>query len=394
AGTPEALASMTCGGARACTLELFDRARAVAPFTRRTVALTDLPQADLASDNVTGVQPELMNRGHAYDLAVDGARVFVSTPAEASGFVRCEQRLDHPSRLRVFDAETLAEVASATVGPCLGALGADPFGPGALGAFIDRDGEWTLARFDAEAVRVDARTIRALSPVHTSPGYTVDRLLVLDTRAEIAVLFRPAESAPESSIVTIHDARTLEEKWRTALGAQRLGAGLRADGDVLLTLIPVLRLVQSIDLEGRQLANRELFGFDEGRENVAHDVLPLEPPGAERLLVGQGTRKLVHLAQDGLQTTIAPLSSDADLTRVERWPADPSLMLVAGSLRRDGRPLREAEVALYDAVHRRFLPGAWPVGGGIVSRIAVDGANRVFLLLPWSGALVRLEPTP
>jgi hypothetical protein len=394
AGHPEALVAMTCEAERTCSLELFDPTRAVAPFTIHSVALTNLPQVDFAVDSVAGVQPDMLNRGLAYDLAVAGDRAFVSAPGRGSGAPRCHGRIDLPSRLRVFDVESLEELeelATSTVGACLGALGRDLHGAGVLGVFHDlADSEWKLARFDRDAELVEAVTIPRLSPSLAPPGFTIDRLLPLEARGEVALLFRPVADALATSIVTIHDARTLAEKWRTELGSQHVGAGLRLDGDdVLLTLVPELRLLQTIDLVGRRLAS-ERIGIDDGRENTAHDLLVLGPD-ADRVIVAQGARKLLHLTREGLRTTSTPLSTDADLTRVERWPASPSLLLVAGTIRSVGR-LRRAELALYDPAAKRFLPGAWPVGGGLVSRIVADDAGRAFLLLPWSGTLVRLDP--
>jgi hypothetical protein len=63
--------------------------------------------------------------------------------------------------------------------------------------------------------------------------------------------------------------------------------------------------------------------------------------------------------------------------------------LLVGLTGKDDR--KRAYIALYDSEDPHFLHGMKEIGHGAVSALEVDRLGRVWALLPWSAAIVRIE---
>jgi hypothetical protein len=91
-----------------------------------------------------------------------------------------------------------------------------------------------------------------------------------------------------------------------------------------------------------------------------------------------------------------PFERDLACTVAQVWPDDPRLAIVGGSVA--SASSRDAMVTLFDPGSEspprppRFVPGLQRIGFGVPSRMVGDAKGRIWTLLPWSGALVRIAP--
>ncbi|MBI2377160.1 MAG: hypothetical protein HYV07_24380 [Deltaproteobacteria bacterium] len=96
--------------------------------------------------------------------------------------------------------------------------------------------------------------------------------------------------------------------------------------------------------------------------------------------VAVGTRGEWEGESASLEEPVAPFA-------IAEWPADPALALIAGTTIEG----HIARISFMEVVEHRYLPGALDIGEGIVSRARIVGRD-VWLLLPWTGQVVRVSP--
>ncbi len=327
------------------------------------------------------IQPHVLSRGYAWDLAAIGRRALVSVPSAPprEGCVPGEA-----SGLVIIDGDRMQVTGTATAPPCLMRLTVDASGDGLVGLFADGD-QWLLGAFDAEgrrvgpAVRADPRvTGDAGDPQPRTTEWNAIELL----RTPDGWLVVWQQSAPDGgSVVAAYDA-ALALRWRTWVPDVKLtSARLHAAGTAILTTMDGGELL-SVQLATGAVSL--LLRLD-GRSGRAAAFVYNGLLRSGELLVTTGVPPALFVVDQSGSIASESLIYDADtnpLTPV-LVPWAPEQVLVFG-LTLD----RNATVSTFLPEERRFLPGTKDLGPGPVSEVVVDRFERIWGLKAWTGEVV------
>ncbi|MCK6551578.1 hypothetical protein L6R52_37445, partial [Myxococcota bacterium] len=375
-----------------------------APFTVDRVKVVEAAR-DVLPDWLTFnglLVPDLMFEGWVHDLElVDGRVVALAGDGTFGG--PCRAGFTRGSNLHFFDPATLALTGTATTPQCLTAIAADPEYPAIFGVFTAA-GEWRVGKFDATgrllaSAPVDARTTAGPGEPRrvTFRDHRVLDVEVLPARDLVAVLFNPeADTGKEGNggnVVFTYDRTTLERRggWDYPDGQRWVMTAV--DDHTLALARNDARAIEWLDVDsgplGASAPLRRLDGVfnDDSLLDVAHH------PASGTLLVAA--------TRDPLLFTVTPRGAargrahvfDVDAAPVTAlpWPPDPTRALVAGIVG-TGED-RRAVVTRFDPTRPSFDSGTWDLGWGAPTKMLSDDEGHIFVLLPWSGDLVRLTPT-
>jgi hypothetical protein len=346
--------------------------------------------------------PDVMSEGWAHDLELVGGYVAVVVGDGTFGGP-CRGDYSRTVRVELWDPQTLTLASTATVPPCLTAI-ASLGGSGFVGAYSS-ERAWRLGRFDVTgrlvaSAPIDDRTTRGAGEPRlvTRPGHRVLDVEHLAGAGVVAVLFNldgdDGKTGDGGNIVFTYDVETLARRGGFENPDGQRWVMTPVDDRTLALPRNDARAIEWLDVITGPLSTsaplRRLDGVfgDDSLLDVALDA--------------SSTRLLVAGTRNPLLYTVAPRGAalgrahvfDRDVAPVTmtRWPRDPALTLVAGVSGTGDEP--RAEVMLLDAARPAFLAGTWDVGWGMPTKLVTDEEGRIFVLLPWSGALVRLTPRP
>jgi hypothetical protein len=293
------------------------------------------------------------------------------------------------SRFAFVDPETLAVTATVAAPECTVQIAKDPTGPGFLAA---HGGPVRLiSRFDAQG---NLQMTRAIDAPPLDADHWIFGIYTSADPPRILTAFN-AEVRPGRDTATGYmadvDPETLELRALTGNIAGRVEVyGTAGPGKVAATeeLADSLRVYEP-GLDRYELLS--LWGLCSRARRISPYALVRQDSTGFVVLPAAGTdvQALFALDLDPMPPRCAAVSSwevAADATAAIEWPEDRSLVLVGLVENR-----MRAFAALADTRARRFLPGAVEIGRGQVSDPVSDG-RRVFLLLPWSAEIVRVEP--
>lgn len=380
------VAALQCSAPRQCRLSVYPPA-SEPPFEIARVDL--LPGETFAPSVLNGraVLNTRMHSGSVFDLAVLSDVVVVAHTGGPSPFACPQSGLTY-TQLELLDPDALATIGTTTAPPCLTRLIAD--GDELIGVHGDA-GSLRLSRFDSRG-----------------------RALVIGPPGPASVL---ASTHIPAGPLLVGDPPRLQVlyEWTDAYAAgSEPGYLLYAYDPVTLAVVHSDRVTH-----GRAYAftgsgaSQVAIADEESHEVVLFDVDARAEAGRVEIPIFAGVtrRDITMLSQHDLRfvaatphdqpsVRIAGAAPEASVVLTERraaphatiaWPPDPKLALVAGLAdTSDGR--FESVVSLVDTTTGRVLPGAWVVGSGAVTRMHADRAGRVWLVLGWSGDIVRLTP--
>ncbi len=405
-GVEPSIEQLSCGGESACLYDLYANLDPDnAPFETDTVRLFDAPpfvHTGLRRSAVPVPRARLRYTGYALDMIVLGARVLVVVTHDNTPNQECAGLL--PRQLFAYDVDSLERVRSSTVPACMTQLLPDPSGDGFLATFA-LDGEWHVGRFDERGRMLQARPVDGRSmPGPSEPvklafvDFEPADVALVDGGRWMAALFdrrRDFDMTMPRSIVTLHDTTTMEMVARHELEGVEDARSLTVQGDQLVLASPFTHRVLWIDALSGDLVDAlavqqdtlKLSSFSTISTNRDESLLLVGVTGGERALMA------IRGGSSGEIRRMVFFDREVDTFAQTPWPSDPSRFVIGGiSLTPKGEWV--GVIGFNEPEQSRFSPDTWEIGAGLVSQLEADDAGRIFALLPWVPALVRLTPKP
>jgi hypothetical protein len=316
-------------------------------------------------------------RGYLTGLAIAGDRVVVARELTGPrGWDSCP-----PEQRGVFELIEVADATSAgttTAPPCVADLAA---GPSGTVVALSGGAAPSVVRVDREG-RVTAAA--SLEDPARNPGQLPVRLFATQTR--LLVLFTEPQEGPVTSTILELDPRSLAPLRSVAVSERVLVMGRDLDGEVtfITDVVDVLYALIG-DQPARQ---RPLWSLCSSGIRMRPTAV-VAHPATQRLVItadindAQPVFSLDPLAR--CRPAVFPWF-DADATSAIAWPAAPELLLIGLTTQ------ARASAALFDPATSRFVSAELELGHGVPSAPAIDGAGKVWLMLPWIADVVRVEP--
>lgn len=326
------------------------------------------------------LQPHVLARGYAWDLAPIGRRALVSVPV-APPRETCDGAVD--GELVILDGDRRQVVGTATAPPCLTRL--SPAGDAVLGLFV-RGGHWFLGRFDADgrlltSARADPRpTGDASSP---SPG--VDEWLAMGLVPTPAGWVAAWQEVPPDggSVVFGFDA-ALAPTWRAWLPGVRVTSLRPTTGDRVA--LGTTESGEILHFDARTGARLAPVRIDARNGRPVVFLYDTSPAGDVRLVTSGTPPALFSVTSRG------DVIGEALLYDREAYPQlaiplpwAPEQAMVFGLT-----PDRMGTISTYLVEERRFLPGTRDFGPAPAARAVADAQQRIWVLQAWTGEVVLL----
>lgn len=323
--------------------------------------------------------PYAIRSGHLGDLVLTDELVLVTSLVGSNGGAGACRHHAVGQRVHVYDRASLAPRAEIPLPRC--AWGLHQTRPGEfMGFTVDGPTEQVLAlSFSLAEGTVRTATIAAVgfdsSFVASALRLEDDRSVVLVTSPLLGrglLLFVDHQgrglssvsvnNAEFSGLTAYRDGFVVTESWNDSF------MYFDAEGRVLAT-VPV-----------PERASRSL-GDPHLHRPSGSVAVPIARDVRQVAVMGSGfellPRRLLHYERAAAPTALAD------------WPPDPRL-LVAGVVVQGPAPV--TFLARLDPVAGHYLPGVVEVGPGAASVMRTDPEGRVYVLLSWTGLLVRLTP--
>lgn len=386
---PYAVASAACG---VCDLDVHISRSSPPPFDLQRVTLRD--GVEQYVDRYAGGQSAVLlaralRRGWAHDFVVLDDRIVATVIAGDEGNPGCAVWQSEPMYFAFVDPVTMTRTGTASAPVCLQRLQPDPIAGGFIGTHTIGD-EWFVTRFDR-----DGRTLVSTS-LDTDLGSAartnaITELVVLEDIGRVVVVAALGPDAASGRLrINVFDLQTL-----AFLGRSDEGGIDEATSASVIAPSTVVAIVEDI---------QQLFYFDVVQLKLTKRVsvpapisvtdqpfdLWRDPMTGLDLLGAKGTSDMYIYANEGPPIQRSVFDSDAAAMRLHPWPGPSRRLLVAGTF--EGRHV--ASVTFFDVDAQRFVPGSWPVGGGVINRVRPDSAGRLWALLPYVPELIRLDPIP
>ena len=329
-----------------------------------------------------------LRRGQAYDLVVLEERVIVATRAGAEVEHLCSFQSNVPTKLWTIDPkDSLATTATTSwlAAPCTRDLTRDPMSAGFLATYADPSGAgMRLGRFTADGVPT---TTVAIDAPRDPRSERVLELVVLEEAGVVALLTQPHDNDDTHDLVTFDldelqrlDREPTPHAWdpRVMTAAGATDVAITREGH------PVAWYAAA-GTRAPEFSSADMGSVFEGSVMTAFhhpssDVLVVTKVGEIDLYLVDRTANRV----DGR----ALFEVNGDLVAAAEWPSDPRVVLATGLDDRQG-----GFIVLVDPVKRRILPGTWPIGHGVVRRIRRGAGDQLWMVLGWSGEIIRLTPS-
>lgn len=323
----------------------------------------------------------------AFDMIIAGGRIYASAALDGQARVRCGDGVSAPpTLLHAIDPQTLSPLWSRPAPPCLSFL--IPFEGGFAGLFPEpARGAWAIARFDASGTLTSTAP---LSPSHLQIGR--DRLRALLPAEDGAQLFFASFDAGQwRSRLLALDARSLELEQELAFpGRVRAIDGAGAKKLVAVADEEVNGWLHRIDLQGGSVEQTRfwpsgLVSIHSFINDVRHDPTS----GSDVFLVGRDLEEAYVWSEDRYER-VSFYQRRIQPGRMTELPGAGGLFVVSGVTPED-EGASESVLFVLDAVHRRILPGITALGVdvGPAVQLRTDEEGRVFILLGWTGELIR-----
>ncbi len=386
----------TADAERQCRIHIYRDARNVpAPFTAlRKKWAEGGPLVPAFVNERVWIGARSMRTGYASGMTLLDGRVIVSGPSAEDEF-KCTV---DSGLFYLIDAESLDTRIVPGVG-CAQALSADPGGQTFLGAHAVQNG-WQIGRFDRDGRLLDSKPVgdaevnQTELPTGFSLGFRPEVILRPPDSEEVWLVMydnRNETNLPGTIVIPI-DPETLVARppvklseWRRSFSA----AVTRSDEYAIVAEISAS--VGWFDNGASEPSVSHQVPEEDIVKNVLYTLLPLGPD--RLLLTARGYAPAMVVDRDGTIERMAhPAGEEAQvMMRLADWDG-PIKLAVGMQTINDGR--REAIVALLDSENDRFLPGAWVIGDGMPSFTQTDALGRHYVLLPWFGDIVRIDPHP
>lgn len=366
-GPSEALRSFECDG---CRIDLYARPSAarVTPLSIDKVQLFPVTPIDKV--------PEAPHEGYLSDLLIEGERLVVSHRRGLRNGSGCSQ-VSNGSAIEFVDKGSLEPIGTASVAGCLTRLTDDPAGPGFLGITRRPSGSYLL-RFDDDGTIQQSQLL--------SPDYQGIPSDLLSTADPPRVVLAVRANGARTSTVVVFDGLDFAELARVPIDSRVESLG---PGPDRLVVIGDNGNFHYLDPERGVLVGGVTIGTGLGVGKKADELLFL--PQAERLLAldgGDRSGVTVTTKTDPVASTAFYLDN-AVTVAAALWQPRYDRALVSVVLR-GGR--HTASLALFDVLESRFLPEAFDVGEGPLTRMVTDQDGRVYGLFPWSAEVAQITP--
>lgn len=329
------------------------------------------------------VSNDLIEHTELFDVVATSEAVFVTHLTDPNGRAHCAKADDDPTTLARFDLETGAKIDAAPTLTCLHQLRRDA--DGFAGVYFDDTNHFGVARFDANGVLTSSSTLGGRLP---TTSYDIGRL---DYAAELDRLVLLARSETDGvALVIVPDDLTIEREVTFPYETCR---ELSVDGTTaVITCAPAFMPADIIRFDIRDGRTIEEGTFVPGRIiRSAFSFTDLYAPGGDPVIAVTRDLRSIRTWGGGDQFGSAGhYESYAEPGRLGPWRPDSSLVLVTGMklANEDGPPYNT--INLYDRTHRRLRPGTWSVGESVIAGLSWDDNDRLWLLLPMTGELVRI----
>lgn len=397
---PDAAVGLSCrlplvDGDRTCRVVAYVRAEASAlaldevVVDRRTVV--EDPQVELPSvlERFSHINPEDAFRSVAFGLAIDAEGAPWVSTVEGRDEVDCTTpRSPRAGRLQRFDPASLERVGSSTAPPCLQALLPDPEPTRGrlLGLHVEDDG-WAVSRFDAQGRVIATERLPDSGP--TRDVWTAGLLHAPARASDAGLVVALSRTTPERRVdlyeLSATDLSVVRRRAVEAVTTYRVTLG--PDGRLRAGLSGADRWLARLDLDepGRDVLvplERPLL-----RDNVAFMDVVAHGDVDAYALSRDMTSVRIHDGVEQVSTTYFERATQA--VRLGPWPADPTRLAHVG-LSRTPDSRWEALLYLVDPARRRLLPGHVVIGEGVATEMRADANGWLWVLLGWSGELVRV----
>lgn len=388
---PVARAAYTCLEPAPCELHVHAGGAPPAPFEiARRQLVEGEPYLPGRLDRLGVLTTDDVADGHLLELLVlPGAVVVSRTTREPA--TSCYAADAQAGELLYLDPESLLSVRTATAPYCLRRMVRDE-GGGFVGAYVEGE-ELFLGRFDRRgrltgSAPVDERTdAQPGEPRLVQAGS--DRVLeMVMLEGRLVVLLGKGRG---DSFLFTFDAATLRPILREQIRSGTSGMVVAGGGVVATTRNGEQEMAWLDVSSAEEVAAAKLPWRDLPRETDSLLSVLEVPATGEILVTGTPPPALFVLESMGPTRARAVIfERDAYPVTMAPWPAGDPVFVAGIEQETDGR--WSSVGALFDPTRGRFLPGTWPLGNGVVGRIRVDDAGRLWLLLPWSGEVIRLTP--
>lgn len=390
----DALLSIACRvGPEPCTFHFYqperplqlsiDRVQVAPPLSGAEVDL--LPQR---------VPPFAAAFGRLQHLAVGQERVIALTRADPVWDPTCQDETS-PAQLVELETAPLRAGPSAAPGlPCLRLLALDH--EDALFGVYGVYPELHLAAFDESGAVTRTRRIPASAPAAVGSYVPIEFTYDAASESLALALHTPAVGGEDRLVFATRDLRTVRTSTLSGLQVSGMRRGRNREGDARLVLA---ELTQSLAIWWKPWEPREesgaglvtpfyrqpLIGAAPFRKGSVIGLFADESPGMSRAFISSIGPFEVFAFFEGVIDATAMVEFGSEEEENERF-------FIAGR-ERGARRLGTAVLAEYGRSRpRRLLAGARIIGEGIVAGGDQDAAGRAWLYLPWSGAVVRVDP--
>ncbi|MBK6687261.1 MAG: hypothetical protein IPG45_22515 [Deltaproteobacteria bacterium] len=366
-GPSDALLSYECKG---CRVDLYSR-----PYDSRVTPIS-IDKVQLFPVTPIDRVPEAPHDGYLSDLLIEGERLVVSHRRGLRNGSSCSQ-VSMGSAVELIDKGNLEPIRTTTVAGCLTRLADDPAGPGFLGITRRPSGNYLL-RFNDEAV---VEQSERLSP--EIQGIPSD---LLSTTEPPRVILAVRANGARTSTVVVFDGLTFLELARVPIDTRVESLGPGPDG---LVVIGDNGNFQFLDPARGVVVGAVTIGTGLGVGKKADELLFV--PEAERLLaIDSGDRSGVTVTTRTEPVAAAVFYLDnVVVVAAALWQPRHDRALVS-VVQRGGR--HPASLALFDVLENRFLPEAFEVGTGPLSRMVTDQDGRIYGLFPWTAEVAKITP--
>ncbi|MEQ8273914.1 MAG: hypothetical protein RMA76_06990 [Deltaproteobacteria bacterium] len=330
--------------------------------------------------------------GYVLDMIALPDRIIVLGPEGGYG-KRCNVPPDtaNPMRLFFLDPDTLTVTSSRATEVCLTAIEADVHSDGFVGVFgIFK--QWHLGRFDPDGNLVDRADFDPAAFSADGEDGGIHELHFVNDDATIVVManIRPT-NPPILGGVRTFDARTLAPIDRFGFPSRRIEYAAPGEGTTLYGFESreLDRDWYAIDLETGTLNGVRSLPVDQQFRSSSFAVLQKDG----YLFTGGRGHDAVY-ALDPTTDEVWSASAhvfDLHIFTMQTWPADPSLIVVAGGT----ETFYAGGAMLFDPADRRFrYAHAVGFSESAVTNLTDDLRGGVLGVLPWTGEIVRITADP
>lgn len=390
----EALRSIQCArSGNPCTYDL-QPVTVPRPLVVDQLAVVEAPFQAPGKVATHGVRPldELHPRaGYLQGLVVLGPDLaWVATASGAYATVDC--RGTEPAQVVRVDGSDrgLARGPARTAPPCLVELTRDPLDPL---RFLGVSGgpQVRLHRFDAEGRLLASVDAPALASREAGQHVVVIGLVAGETVDTLGLVVSTRDKQLESWLVTLR-SDTLAAVRVSQPGPTPVRATTPVVRGRVFTADHTTGAV--LPFHAADLGFDPAFTLDVvGGPTDDAGYLGLHAASGRLLISTTGDESVVYVADERSSPFIRGYARfyerDARPWASASWPPDDGQMVV-------GMTESEAPFGAYLArlviEERRFLPGATPIGRGAVRAIETDARGQLWVLLPWTGELLRITP--